>query len=67
MSAINRELEAALVSGAPNLTPEQIAQLRTTVAEDAQLLERLNADAASGHLRGFALAAPGTLLKGRKS
>jgi hypothetical protein len=59
MSAINRELEAALVSGAPNLTPEQVAQLRTTVAEDTQLLDRLNADAASGHLRGFALAAPG--------
>jgi hypothetical protein len=59
MSSINRELEAALASSAANLTPEQVAQLRTTLAQDTQLLDRLNDDAASGHLRGFALAAPG--------
>lgn len=57
MANPNLQLQAALSQFAaqPGVTPAQVAQLRAAIASDAQLLERLNQDAADGHLKGFAL------------
>ena len=43
MSDINPQLEAALTGFArqPGITPNQAAQLRTTITQDTQLLNRL--------------------------
>jgi hypothetical protein len=58
MSTLNPQLEIALSQFAtqPGVTSAQEAQLRAAVASDALLLERLNQDAADGHLKGFALS-----------
>ena len=61
MTDLNPQLEIALSQFAsqPGVTPAQEAQLRATAASDARLLERLNQDAADGHLRGFVLSPGG--------
>jgi hypothetical protein len=61
MSILNPQLETALsqLAAQPGVTPAHEAQLRAAVASDARLLERLNQDAADGHLKGFALSQGG--------
>ena len=61
MTDLNPQLEIALSQFTiqPGVTPAQEAQLRAAVASDARLLERLNQDAADGHLKGFALSSGG--------
>lgn len=61
MPGPNPQLTAALNQFAlePGVTPEQAAQLRAAINATPTLLNSLNADAANGHLRSFALAPPG--------
>jgi hypothetical protein len=61
MSILNPQLEITLsqLAAQPGVTPAHEAQLRAAVASDARLLERLNQDAADGHLKGFALSQGG--------
>lgn len=61
MPGPNRQLTAALNQFAlePGVSPEQAAQLRAAINATPTLLNSLNADAANGHLRSFALAPPG--------
>ena len=58
MTAIQPPLNAVLTAFAaqPGVTPEQSVQLQQAVAAEAR---RFNEDAASGHLKGFALSPPG--------
>lgn len=67
MAAPNPQLEAALQQFAhqPGVTPQQIAELRSAVTGSPTLLRDLNADAAQGHLNGFALSPPGPPSIGR--
>lgn len=61
MPGPNPQLTAALDQFAlePGVTPAQAAQLRAAINATPNLLRSLNADAANGHLRSFALAPPG--------
>ena len=61
MAHPNAQLQAALTHFAaqPGVTPDQAAQLTAAVTHDARLLQRLNDDAAAGHLTGFALPPAG--------
>ncbi|MBB4734035.1 XVIPCD domain-containing protein [Xanthomonas arboricola] len=55
MAVPNAQLQSALTRFAnrPDVTPDQEAQLRATVAADPDLTQRLNQEAARGHLKGF--------------
>ena len=61
MTDPNPQLQAALARFAaqPGITPDQAAQLTAAVTQDARSLQRLNDDAAAGHLTGFALPSVG--------
>ncbi len=61
MADPNAQLQAALTRFAaqPGVTPDQAAQLAAAVTQDERLLQRLNDDAANGHLTGFSLPAAG--------
>lgn len=61
MTSPNEELQAALsrFSSEPGVSSGQQAQLRATLNADQDLLERLNEQAAAGHLSGFALGQTG--------
>ena len=60
MAKPNAQLESALAHFAaqPGTTPQQDAQLRAAIVQDARLLQSLNEDAANGQLKGFALSDP---------
>lgn len=62
MPSPNQQLQAALAQFAaqPGVTSDQEAQLRAAITQDAQLLQRLNQDAANVQLKGFALPQAGT-------
>lgn len=64
---INPQLKAALDAFAaePGITPEQVAQLKSTIQATPALLRAFNEDAANGHLQGFALAPAGRESIGR--
>ncbi|MCC4633193.1 XVIPCD domain-containing protein [Xanthomonas dyei] len=55
MAVPNAQLQSALTrfTNRPDVTPDQEAQLRATIAADPDLMQRLNQEAASGHLKGF--------------
>ncbi|CEJ48814.1 hypothetical protein ACSAM1_20910 [Xanthomonas citri pv. bilvae] len=55
MTNANTQLQSILgqFAGRPDVTPDQEAQLRTTILADSSLLQKLNQAAASGHLKGF--------------
>lgn len=57
MANPNAQLQAAISQFAsqPGITPDQEAQLRAAITQDANLLQHLNQDAANGQLKGFAL------------
>jgi len=61
MANPNAQLQAAIAQFAaqPGITPDQEAQLRAAITQDANLLQHLNQDAASGQLKGFALPQAG--------
>ncbi|QNH17838.1 hypothetical protein HEP74_02994 [Xanthomonas sp. SS] len=61
MATENAQLQTALASfsSQPGVTPDQAAQLRAALSVDQDLVERLNQQAASGHLNGFALSPNG--------
>lgn len=61
MTSPNEELQAAQsrFSSEPGVSSGQQAQLRATLNADQDLLERLNEQAAAGHLSGFALGQTG--------
>lgn len=61
MANPNPQLEAALAQFAaqPGTTPAQEAQLRAAVVADADRLNLLNQQAATGQIKGFALEMPG--------
>ncbi|WP_313139319.1 XVIPCD domain-containing protein [Stenotrophomonas sp.] len=61
MTSPNAALQAALsrFSSEPGASSEQQARLRATLDADQDLLERLNEQAAAGHLSGFALGQAG--------
>ena len=61
MATPNPQLEAALAQFAaqPGTTPDQEAQLRAAIIADADRLDLLNRQAATGQLKGFALETPG--------
>ena len=63
MATPNPQLEVALAQFAaqPGTTPDQEGQLRAAVIADANRLNLLNQQAASGQLRGFALETPGSV------
>ncbi|WAT15067.1 hypothetical protein [Xanthomonas fragariae] len=62
MANPNAQLQAAISQFAaqPGITPDQEAQLRAAITQDASLLQHLNQDAANGQLKGFALPQAGT-------
>ena len=62
MANPNPQLEAALAQFAaqPGTTPDQHAQLRAAVTADADRLDLLNRQAATGQLQSFAVEAAGT-------
>ncbi|HZF98345.1 MAG TPA: XVIPCD domain-containing protein [Pseudoxanthomonas sp.] len=62
MASPNPQLQAAIAqfSALPGVTPDQEAQLRAAITQDARLLRQLNQDAANGQLKGFALPQAGT-------
>lgn len=62
MANANAQLEAALAQFAnqPEVTADQEAKLRATIAADRDLTQRLNQEAANGHLTGFALGPSGS-------
>ncbi|WAH64524.1 hypothetical protein [Xanthomonas hortorum] len=62
MATANAQLQAALAqfAGQPGVTSDQEAQLRATIASDQDLTQRLNAEAAGGHLHGFSLGPAGS-------
>ncbi|MCD0253936.1 XVIPCD domain-containing protein [Xanthomonas campestris] len=55
MANANTQLQSILAqfAGRSDVTPDQEAQLRATIASDPDLTQRLNQEAASGHLKGF--------------
>ncbi|WP_249452640.1 hypothetical protein [Xanthomonas arboricola] len=55
MTSANSQLQSILAqfAGRPDVTPDQEAQLRATIAADPGLAQKLNQEAASGHLKGF--------------
>ncbi|MFC3655551.1 hypothetical protein ACFOPN_07670 [Xanthomonas hyacinthi] len=57
----NAQLQAAIgqFAARPGVTPDQEAQLRAAITQDANLLQHLNQDAANGQLRSFALPQAG--------
>jgi hypothetical protein len=61
MLRIDPALEAAIsaFSTQPGVTPAQVAQLRTTMQSDADLLGGMNSLASSGNVRGFSVAPSG--------
>ncbi|MBT2748078.1 MULTISPECIES: XVIPCD domain-containing protein [unclassified Lysobacter] len=61
MPSINTQLRASIAQFAhqPGVTLDQEAQLRATIASDADLLQRLNQAAANRQLTGFASASTG--------
>ena len=61
MAGPNPQLQAAITGFAaqPGVTPDQQAQLRAALTQDARLLQRLNQAAASDQLKGFALPQAG--------
>lgn len=61
MANPNAQLQAAIAQFAthPGISPDQEAQLRAAITQDAHLLRLLNQDAASGQLKGFALPQAG--------
>ncbi|MBB5876684.1 hypothetical protein [Xanthomonas sp. 3498] len=62
MANTNAQLEAALAQFAnqPGVTADQEAKLRATIVADRDLTQRLNQEAANGHLTGFALGPSGS-------
>ncbi|WP_254813365.1 hypothetical protein [Xanthomonas campestris] len=62
MASANTQLQAALAqfAGQPGVSADQVSQLRATLAADQDLTQRLNSEAANGHLTGFALGASGS-------
>ncbi|MEC3887494.1 hypothetical protein [Xanthomonas campestris] len=62
MASANTQLQAALAqfAGQPGLSADQVSQLRATLAANQDLIQRLNNEAANGHLPGFALGASGS-------
>ena len=61
MANPNAQLQAAIgrLAAQPGITPDQEAQLRAAISQDANLLQHLNQDAANGQLKGFALPQAG--------
>ncbi|MFA0924639.1 XVIPCD domain-containing protein [Xanthomonas fragariae] len=61
MTNPNAQLQAAIAQFAaqPSITPDQEAQLRAAITQNASLLQHLNQDAANGQLKGFALPQAG--------
>ncbi|MXV05547.1 MULTISPECIES: XVIPCD domain-containing protein [unclassified Xanthomonas] len=62
MPAANAQLQEALsrFASQPGVTADQVAQLRSTIAADQDLTQRLNQEAANGHLSGFAVSPSGS-------
>lgn len=62
MAGPNAQLQAAIAQFAaqPCIMPDQEAQLRAAITQNANLLQHLNQDAANGQLKGFALPQAGT-------
>ncbi|MGO4776063.1 hypothetical protein AB4084_11255, partial [Lysobacter sp. 2RAB21] len=61
MANPNAQLQAAIAQFAAQsgITPDQEAQLRAAITQNASLLQHLNQDAASGQLKGFSLSQVG--------
>ncbi|WAT15987.1 hypothetical protein [Xanthomonas fragariae] len=61
MTNPNAQLQAAIAQFAaqPGITPDQEAQLRAAITQDANLLQHLNQNVANGQLKGFALPQAG--------
>ncbi|MCT8358717.1 hypothetical protein NLA05_21065 [Xanthomonas citri pv. anacardii] len=55
MANANTQLQSILAqfAGRPDVSPDQESQLRATIASDPDLTQRLNQEAASGHLKAF--------------
>ncbi|MGV7204179.1 XVIPCD domain-containing protein [Xanthomonas citri] len=55
MANANTQLQSILAqfAGRSDVSPDQESQLRATIASDPELTQRLNQEAASGHLKAF--------------
>jgi hypothetical protein len=61
MANPNAQLQGAIAqfTAQPSIIPDQAAQLRAAITQDAHLLRQLNHNAASGRLKGFTLSHAG--------